>query len=220
MGRAISYFKSTIGQKVIVATSGLSLSLFCFGHMAGNLLLIKGAEAYNRYAYAMITNPLLIPVELVLLLIFFMHLAVALRINYNNRAAKGMRSVANAKNKGSSFAARTMVYSGLLLLVFVILHLVTFKYGPHYTISYDGIEMRDLYKLVVEKFKQPLYLVYYVFSMIVLGLHLSHGLKGSLQSLGFLSSQNKLLTKISWAITLTIAGGFSAQPIYLFFFGG
>lgn len=192
-------------------------------HMAGNLLLLVGPEPYNKYSHALITNPLLPAAELGLVLIFLVHMGVALSLAVSNRTAKGVSSVGcppSGALKTSSFAVKTMAYSGLLVLVFLILHLITFKYGTHYTATYGGVEMRDLHRLVVEKFQEPLYFGWYLFSLVVLGLHLSHGFAGLFQSLGLASVRNGTVKKAGWAFALLISAGFIIQPIYLLVYGG
>ena len=100
-----------------------------------------------------------------------------------------------------------------------MLHLITFKWGTIYPVTYDGVEMRDLYQLVVEKFKQPLYVGWYVLSLLVLGAHLSHGVSASLQSLSLATANSCRVKQISYAFAFIVTVGFIAQPIYLYFYG-
>lgn len=221
MLRLCTYLKTSIGKKVVVGFTGLGLSLFVLMHMAGNMLILVGAETYNRYSYKMITNPLLYPAEIGLVVIFLVHVGLAIKLALENRASKqSCYHATPGAQKRATFASRSMILTGLLTLVFVVLHLWTFKYGPHYTTTLDGHEARDLYRLIVEKFKQPLYVGGYLFALVVLGLHLSHGVSGLFQSLGIRSSLYPCLRKTAIGFACIVALGFISQPLYIFFLGG
>ncbi len=216
------YYKSTIGKKCLVGLSGLAISLFVFVHMLENMLLIVGPEAYNKYTYALTSTHLLVyPAEVGLVIVFTLHIVLAFQLFFSGKISKPAgRYFQQGTEKGSSFAARTMILSGSLLFVFLILHLITFKWGAYYSVTYDGVEMRDLYRLVVEKFTEPLYLGWYLLCLVVLGLHLSHGFKSAFQSIGLMSSLNPTIKKLGLIFAVVVAGGFISQPLYLFFTGG
>lgn len=213
------FTRSTVGRKTLVALSGLGLSGFTLMHMSGNLLLLVGAEPYNKYSHSLISNPLIYFAEVGLVVLFLLHFGLAIRLTLQNRCARPEGYRESQREKGTTFAARTMIYSGLLLLVFLVLHLITFKFGEHYSVTYQGVEMRDLHRLVVEKFQSPLYVGWYLFSLVVLGLHLSHGLAASLQSLGLASSVNCKVRKLGYLVAGIIMVGFMVQPIVLMWKG-
>ncbi len=152
MSRCKAFLCSSIGKKFIVAITGLGLSGFTLTHMAGNLLLLVGPEAYNRYAHALITNPFIYVAEAGLVLMFLVHLAVALKLQLENRASRPISPSRLPSNceKRARFASRYMALTGLLIMVFVVLHLKDFKYGAHYEVTYNGVVMRDLHRLVLE----------------------------------------------------------------------
>jgi succinate dehydrogenase / fumarate reductase cytochrome b subunit len=102
------------------------------------------------------------------------------------------------------------------MLAFVVLHLWTFKYGEYYATSVDGVEMRDIHRLVVEKFQEPLYVGWYLLCLLILGMHLSHGVSASFQSLGLFASNHPTLKKLGLALAAVIAGGFILQPLLIF----
>ena len=117
-----------------------------------------------------------------------------------------------------------MVYTGLLVLVFIVIHLRTFKYGPAeaegYVSSIDGVEVRDLHRLVVEKFQQIEWVVGYVAAMILLGVHLSHAFWSAFQSLGFYHERyTPLLYSAGRALAVLISLGFLIIPIWIYFSG-
>lgn len=211
-------FKSSVGKKQLVGLTGLAISAFVVSHVAGNLLLLVGPEAYNRYSHALVTNPLIYVAEIGLLLAFMMHVGLTINLAISNAKARGPKPIRPPNgSKRTSWAVRTMILSGLMLLAFLILHLITFKYGTYYETQYGGVVMRDLYRLALEKFKSPLYTTWYIVCLCILGLHLSHGLASTFQSLGLASVRTPLLRKIGWALAILISVGFIVQPLYLMF---
>ncbi len=220
--RLLTVLRTSVGKKWLVGLTGFGLSFFVLTHMAGNMLILKGAESYNFYAHALITNPFLPVAEIGLLLTALVHVYFALTLARANRVSKGIkpyRTPTKDECDRASFASRSMVYTGMLTLVFLVLHLITFKYGAHYTAVYGGVEMRDLHRLVVERFKEPLYVAYYLFSLLVLLVHLGHGLSGFVQSIGLGSVRNGCLKKAGYAAALVIILGFMSQPLYIMFGG-
>jgi len=110
---------------------------------------------------------------------------------------------------------------GSILLVFLISHLATFKYGTYYETTVGGVAMRDLHRLVTEIFKQPGYVAWYVVALIFLGFHLSHGVGSAFQSFGALNDRwSQKIKHLSWAYAGLVAAGFLAQPIYVYFIAG
>ena len=220
--RAASYFLSTIGRKQVVGVTGLGLSLFVLSHMLGNLLIFVGPESYNRYGHAMITNPFIEVAELGLLFFFVCHLGIALALSFENKKALPQSYATSATGeKSTSLIQKTMWHQGVIIGVFVVLHLVTFKYGAYY--EYVSLEtgevIRDLHRLIIEVFHQPLYVLWYIAALVVLGGHLSHGVSSAVRTIGF--NHPKYDGKVR-GIGLLYAGavtvGFIAQPVYAFFF--
>jgi len=220
MAISTSFFESAIGRKKVVGFTGLGLSLFAFTHMLGNLLIFVGPEAYNKYGHALTSNKLIYAAEAGLVLIFLLHFALALFLTFKNHQARPEKYAVTAKGlKKTNFASKTMWHQGIILLVFIVLHLITFKYGTVYMTEYDGESIRDLYRLIVEVFQSPIKVGLYVFSLLVLGYHLSHGVSSAFRSLGL--SHPKYLAKIekgACAFAALVSLGFISQPIYIFFF--
>jgi len=198
-----------------MAVSGLALAGFVLTHMAGNLLLFVSPEAYNTYGYKLTSNPLIYIAEAGLLAFFLFHIVKGILVTITNTSSRKSRyaKIPNGE-KAANFGSRTMIYHGVVIAVFVVHHLITFKYGPHYTVTYEGIEMRDLYRLVIEIFQSPLYVVWYIFAVALLGVHLSHGVYSAFQTLG-IHSPNKLRC-LSAAYGLLIGLGFISQPIFAY----
>ena len=226
MGRIVTYVNSSVGKKQLMAITGLLLSLFALTHMAGNLLLLCGPEPYNKYAYTLTSNPAIYIAEAGLVFLFLLHVYCGIRVTIDNRQARpqGYFVQPSGEKGGVSAASKTMILTGMLLLVFTIWHLITFKFGPSgppdYEVMYDGVVMRDLYKLVAESFRSPGYVTWYLFSMAVLGLHLSHGISSTFQSLGINHPGiNKCVRCGGPVLAWLIAVGFSITPIVLYWKG-
>lgn len=213
------YLASTIGRKQIIGVTGIGLSLFVLIHMLENMLILVGARPYNEYAHWLITNPLIHEAEIILLLLFVVHLSLALALSWKNWRSRDTRYAMAANGpKRTSAVQKTLWAQGLIILVFVILHLITFKYGPYYTVNYGHGEIRDLHRLVLEVFRQPLFVAWYIVALIVLGFHLRHGVGSSFQTLGFSHPRYQPFIRcFTWAYALVVALGFITQPIYVYF---
>jgi succinate dehydrogenase / fumarate reductase cytochrome b subunit len=209
---------SSIGRKTLVAITGLMLCGFLVGHLAGNFLLLVGPDAFNLYGHKLISLGVgLYIIEAILALVFLVHLGLAFKLTMENKAARGNEKYFSKKRtgRGSTFMSESMPYTGIVLLAFLISHLVQFKFGPHYTTIVDGVEMRDLYKLVLEYFQSPIGVAWYVFSMICAAIHTSHGFSSSFQSLGLNHSKyfkNVKLIGILYAIF--VGGGFTFLAVW------
>jgi succinate dehydrogenase / fumarate reductase cytochrome b subunit len=211
--------KSTIARKQVVALTGLGLCGFLLAHMAGNMLILVGPEAYNEYSYALVNNHLIYIAEIGLVALFLFHLAFATTLTLRNMGARDTRyAVMPNGDKGTDWIKRTLWPQGFVILFFVVLHLLTFKYGPEYSVTYNGIEMRDLYQLVVHTFKEPLEVVWYCAALIVLLLHVQHGFGSALQTLGVNHPRyNKAIRCASIGYGVLVIGGFLVQPLYVYF---
>ncbi len=216
-----AWLGSSVGKKQVVGLTGFGIALFAVLHMSGNLVMLVSPQAYNMYGHQLVHNPVFPALEALLLLAFVFHVVLASQLWFRNRAARPRNnSSAGSGAKRSSFAARSMILSGLLLFVFLVLHLITFKYGAHYTVVYNGVEVRDLYRLIQEKFHSPLYVAWYVFSLVVMGVHLSHGIASLFQSMGIAGVRNAKLQAVSIGIATVLTAGFILQPLWIMFGGG
>ena len=218
--RARNAIGSSVGTKLLIGLTGLFLVAFLAFHLFGNLLLFLGPEKYNEHAHALISNPLVIPAELGLVALFLLH-AIKAALNFvDNRAARRTSYETKTWARGpsrKSWASTTMIVSGIIVFLFVPLHLVTFKYGPDYASTEAGV--RDLYRLLIEVFQSPFYVTYYVLSMIIVGLHLRHGIWSSLQSLGLIPDRwTRIVAAACYGLALAIGAGYVLIPLYIFFF--
>ena len=209
-----SFFMNNIWRKVTIGFTGLGLALFVLVHMSGNLLLFVGEREYNLYAYGLKNIPGFFLAEIGIMLAFAIHVIWALALVFYNKKAKGG---APEKDSVNSLIHKTLWIQGIIILTFLVLHLITFEYGTYYEVEYDGKKVRNLFLLVTEVFQSPSYVLWYIFSLIILSFHLNHGLQAALRSLGFYHEKYNSKIKIfCLAYTLVVTLGFISQPLYVF----
>jgi succinate dehydrogenase / fumarate reductase, cytochrome b subunit len=175
-----AFFRSTVGRKVVMALTGVVLFGFVISHLAGNLLLYRGPEAINAYALGLRhLGGLLWAARGVLLFSVLAHIWAAVSLTKSNLKA---RPVAYAKRKdlAATYASRTMAWSGPILALFIIYHLMHFTFGN----VHPGFIEGDVYHNVVRGFRVPWVSAFYILAMLALGLHLSHGFYSMFQSVG------------------------------------
>lgn len=220
MNEILSITRSSIGRKQIVAATGLLLILFVLGHLAGNLLIFLGPDAFNAYAKKMESlRPGLYVVEVGLAGIFLIHIYFTATLVLENIKARGNKKYAVAKSSQErSLATRLMPYSGVFLLLFIIWHLLDFTFiNKHGDLSIlaDG-KSYGLYGVVYNAFSDPIHSGLYVLAMMSLGLHLNHGVQSFAQTYGFNSPKySPIIRKFSNAFAFFIAAAFSSIPVYI-----
>jgi succinate dehydrogenase / fumarate reductase cytochrome b subunit len=208
-----------VGTKLLIGLTGAALFVYMVLHLAGNALIFAGPELFNEYSHALISNPLILPIEIGLLAIFLVHIYKAVTMWRANRAA---RPVAYTKKElaghtsRKSVASSTMIGSGLFILVFVIIHVKQFKFGTWYQVTDSTV--RDLYRTEVEVFQNPLWVAVYVAATLLVGLHLRHGFASAFQSLGLDHPvYTRRLTAIGIAFAVLIGVGLALIPIWVHF---
>lgn len=221
--------KSTVGKKVVMAVSGILLMLFLIVHLGGNLAMFfpDGGEMFNRYAHKLESLGVLLYVaEAGLLAIFLFHIVAAFQVHWSKRQARGEDYAVVASKGGPSrlsVASRSMLITGVILLLFIPAHIWMFKFNagtPHPVVVVDGEEMKDLYAVVVGAFKNPLVVFWYTAVMLLLGLHLRHGFWSALQSLGAMNPRwSPVIYTAGLIFAILVAGGFLLLPLYFLLFG-
>jgi succinate dehydrogenase / fumarate reductase cytochrome b subunit len=179
-------YHSSLGKKYVMAITGLLLFLFVIVHMAGNLQVYLGREPMNAYAELLQSKPALLwSARAGLFVIAVLHIISAIQLAAENRAARP-ESYAEGKPI-ASLASRTILISGLIVFAFIVYHLLHFTFGvtnPDFVDLHDAAGRHDVYAMVVEAFRNPYVSVFYIISMALLCLHLSHGVSSLFQSLG------------------------------------
>lgn len=209
-------YRSSIGKKYIMAVTGFVLFLFVVGHMLGNLQVYLGPEPMNAYAAFLKSKPTLLwAVRAGLLLVALLHITSAVQLAAENRNARPERYAEGRPI--ASFASRTILVSGLIVFAFVIYHLMHFTFGvtnPEFMQLEDPNSQHDVYRMVVLGFSNGWVSSFYLISMGLLCLHLSHGLSSMFQSLGIRSNANlRLVTGFARVSALIIFIGNCSIPI-------
>lgn len=211
------FLKSSIGKKWIVGISGGLLILFVLAHLAGNLTIYIGpyGEGINVYAQALHASPLVLwGARGGLLLVFLVHIFTTLSLVIENRRARPQRYAVNARVQSTIFV-RTMALSGLVVLSFLIFHVLQFAAGmsPHSHL-YDLEGRHDVAAMIILSFHNVWVSAFYLLSLVLLGMHLSHGIASVFQTFGLNGRKSASLIKygalfVSWALMF----GFASIPV-------
>lgn len=220
---------SSVGKKFFMAITGLAMIIFLVEHLSGNLLLFNpNPDPFNKYSDFLIGfGSILIVAELILLAILVYHMIVGISIIIGKKKARPEAYAKTASAGGPSkktLSSTTMIYTGILIFVFLVIHLKTFKYGPGinegYVATMDGERVRDLHRLVMEVFQKPGYVIWYVVAMLFLGSHLWHGFWSAFQSLGVNHPKyTPIIYTIGILVAIVLAAGFLAIPVWIYFTG-
>jgi len=209
-----AFLRSSLGLKIVMALTGVILLGFVIGHMLGNLQVYLGPEAFNAYAASLRAlghGTLLWVARAGLLVAALLHIWSAWRLTLMNNAARavGYREV---ERRESSYASRTMRWSGVILLLFIVYHLMHFTFGVHAVHPY--FVHGDAYHNFVTGFQSPLVSGFYVLAMLALGLHLYHGAWSFMQTLGLSHPRyNDLRYAFAGFITLVMLAGNISFPV-------
>ncbi len=216
---------SSVGKKVITGITGLALIGFVIVHLLGNLTLFIGAGAFNEYAHFLETAVhgwLIYVFEVGLFLLFVFHMASAITVAWMDKRrgrTTGYRFTKDAGGKSQkTLASKTMIYSGAIIFVFVVAHIFLFKFNggnPHPLTEHHT---KDLYKVVDDVFGGIGFTVFTVIAMILVGLHLRHGVWSAFQSLGWANDRYlPLLVNVAKVMSVLLAIGFIVIPIFMHF---
>lgn len=217
----INFLTSTLGQKLIMSLTGLFLIIFLPVHLLGNFLLLAGdgGEAFNVYAKFMTGNPLIKFVSIGLYAFIVIHAIQGVIVWRVNKAKKGSRYAVQAKN--TNWAASNMGILGTIILVFILIHMYQFwlkmKLGWIPPVTIDGVEMSNLYATVSGIYSNLFFVIFYVVSMVVIGLHLSHGFQSAFQTLGLNHKKyTPLIKALGTGYSILIPLGFAVIPVWMY----
>jgi succinate dehydrogenase / fumarate reductase cytochrome b subunit len=210
---------SSIGQKLLLATSGLIMFLlFLIPHMGGNVLFLFGPDLFNSYAHHLHQLvPIVIGIEVLMLISISIHMIMAFRVVLTNRAAADKR-LSQKDSAERSLAARLMPISGGMIFIFIVKHLLDFKFYEKTKTTLHGDAVYDVYAMVLSRFQSdPVHLIFYLLFMVAVGLHLSHALQSSLQTYGlFVPREGSKIKLASMSIGYGMAATFAIIPIAAF----
>jgi succinate dehydrogenase / fumarate reductase cytochrome b subunit len=216
MNGPVVFYRSTIGKKIIMAVTGLIGVGFVIAHMAGNLQVFVGREKMNAYA-AFLHGPaaeLLWVARLVLVGAVVLHVLMAWQLTRRARAARPV-AYGRKEPQAATLASRLMRWGGVLLLVFIVLHILHFTTG---TIRPGGeFVPGDVYGNVVWSFRIWWVTLFYVAAMVALGLHIFHGAWSSMRTLGVARpSPRPLHRTVSLILAIVLWLGFTIVPLAVF----
>jgi len=210
MSWLINMFTSSIGKKLLMAVTGLSFCGFLTVHLIGNLTLYGGKGLFNSYAeHLHSSGPLVTLFELGLLSFFLVHVLTGAILVYQNWKARPVKYFKKKKAGGRTIGSSTMPYSGFVLVIFVIIHLLNFHFIEK---SVD----RTIYDIVAEAFTQPHYIFFYFISMIIVAIHVSHGFWSAFQTIGASHPKYTPIIKVvGTGFSIIVGIGFGSIPLFI-----
>lgn len=213
----MKFYQSSIGKKWVVALTGLVLVGYVIGHMLGNLQIFAGPAQINAYGTFLHShNFLLWLVRSFLIACFVLHIVFTVKLALENRAARP-ESYAMVRREKASWAGRSMVWSGLIVLCFVIFHILHFTaqtVNRDFQTFEDPAHQHDIYKMVIVGFQNPFATGFYILGMFLLCLHLSHGFGSFFQTLGLNTRRvAPLLVNGGRVLAWTIFVGYISIPV-------
>ena len=200
---------SSVGKKIQMAVTGLCLIGFLAVHLLGTVMAFAGAEAFNGYAAKLHSlQPYLTVFNIGLATLGLVHLVVGVILFFENLKARPKRYEVYQNPGGRTFGSRTMPYTGGLILIFIIFHLLKFTFVDK--------SITPIYQQMAATFANPIWVVMYVVAMVIVAVHISHGFWSLFQTFGINSPRYMpLIVKLGLVITLVFGIGFGVLPIYL-----
>ena len=213
----MQFLSSTVGRKIVMAITGLMLLAFLVIHLFGNSLIYVGwINAYGERLHSL--PPVVWAFRLVMLCVFAIHIYFGITLTLENNAARPA-PYAVKKNLRATYSGRTMIWTGLLIVVFLVYHLLHFTMrvtNPDISNSIDALGRLDVFKMVVFSFKNFAIAGIYIAAMIILALHLSHGVQSFVQTLGLNSDKTiPAVEKAGTAVALILFLGYASIPVVI-----
>ena len=215
LNRGVRFYQATIGKKVVMAVTGVILFGYVLGHMLGNLQIFLGAAAINNYAHFLHSHEgALWVARVVLLAAVILHIVASVQLWALNNKARPV-SYVRKRDVPASYAARTMKWSGPIIAAFVIfhvLHLTTGDIVPLYPESAPNSP--DAYDNVITGFQHPAIAIFYIIAVVLLSMHLSHGLWSMCQSVGINHRRHTpRLRRFAAIFAIVVALGYISIPV-------
>ena len=200
---------SSVGKKILMAVTGLGLIGFLAGHLLGNMMAFAGADAFNGYAAKLHSmQPYLSVFNIGLATLGLVHIAVGILLFFENLRARPKSYKVTQNPGGRTIGSNTMPYTGVLILVFVISHLLKFTFVDK--------TVTPIYQQMAAAFSNPLWVIFYVAAMVVVAVHLSHGSWSLFQTFGLNHPRYMpLIMKLGLAVAFVFGIGFGIVPIFI-----
>jgi succinate dehydrogenase / fumarate reductase, cytochrome b subunit len=218
MARVYSLWGSTVGKKITMAVSGVILIGFVVGHMIGNLKVYQGPEAFNHYAEGLRafgdpffgTNQLLWLIRVVLLAAVLVHIVAAAQLTLHSRKARRIGYKKYDNDLAFSYASRTMVWGGIIILAFIVFHILHLTTGD----VHPDFRPHDAYHNFVAGFSTLPIALAYIAAMIPLGFHMYHGFWSMLQTLGASNPEyNRMRRPVAAVLAVIVVLGNISFPV-------
>lgn len=209
MRHVASILWSSIGKKLLMALTGLCFCVFLITHLFGNLMIYSGKESFNAYSERLQSlGPIIRFVEFGLLFFAVIHVVTGAVLFLKNLKTRPVRYVVNKRAGGRTIGSATMPYTGFLLLIFVIFHLLNFHFADK--------TQTTIYQIVSITFTTPEYIAIYIAAMIVTAIHISHGFWSAFQTIGANHpTYMPAIRLISILFSIFLGIGFGSIPIYM-----
>ncbi len=219
-----NFFTSSIGKKILMAGLGLFLIIFLLVHLGINLLLVlsENRDAFNLAAHFMATNIVIKIFEILLFGGLLLHSLYGVIVQIQNWFARPV-GYKKTNNSETSFFSKFMIYTAVIVLIFLVLHLLDFYLKAKFfngtqVVMINGKEYEDLGLLVIKKFQLPGYIIFYIACFVILGFHLLHGFQSAFQTIGL---NHKIYTPVVKTLgvlyTIFIVTGFTLIPLLIYF---
>ncbi len=214
---------SSIGKKFLNGVTAIGLVAFVIGHLGGNLTLLISPEAFNAYSEKLhALGGVLYIAEVLLLLAIVVHAGIGIKLAIENARGRDDEYRAGQQSKGGpsnyNLSSTTMIISGLVLLMFLFLHIIQFRLAPYWREDVGAEYYHELYSLVDAAFADPIWVITYSVVMIFLGFHLRHGFWSMLQTIGTMNNRwKKSIYGIGVGVAVLLAIGFLILPVGLYF---
>ncbi len=214
---------SSIGKKIVMSLTGFFLIGFLVAHLIGNISLLSSTgDKFNEYAHFMKHSPLMVVAEVVMFLGFIFHIVEGITLHLSNGAARKQKYAVANKNKKVDWKSKAMGPFGMVILVFLLVHLwdfFSFKYfRTPGSVTLGGVEMADLWSIVTTTYKESLlHVILYPLAMLVVGFHLAHGFQSAFQSLGLRHAKyTPIIKTIGLAYAILVPLAFAAIPVLIY----
>jgi succinate dehydrogenase / fumarate reductase cytochrome b subunit len=220
MNNIFAFYYSSIGKKVLMSLTGLFLIIFLTEHLVGNLLLVlfhDNGKTFEAYGEFLVHNPVVLTIEIFLFLSIVGHALLGATLWLMNKMKRPIKYEFFRLKDNATFSSRTMIWTGSIIFLFLVIHLRSF-FIPLYPSRFEG-EKISSYKLIIDAFANPWYVMFYLLALFVLGYHLRHGFQSAFQTLGLRNKRyTPILDLLAFIVWCLIPLGFAAIPIFFFFF--
>jgi succinate dehydrogenase / fumarate reductase cytochrome b subunit len=200
---------SSIGKKLVMACTGLIFCLFLVVHLIGNLTIYSGGGAFNAYSERLRSLGLVINViEVGLVVCALLHIFFAILLYFENLWARPVGYVMKKSAGGQTISSRIMPYTGLYMIIFVVIHLFTFRFVDR--------TQQNIFEIISHLFSKPGYVIFYVLTTVVAAFHVKHGLWSAFQTIG--ADHPKYMPLIQGAsliFSLIVGVGFGSIPLFI-----